>query len=148
LTKEFVAIARPEGDEMRMGGKDGKVLFVVQGNDVQDGLEAVEKAGQERAEREKFDSKPVQENTTGVWDDATRPEVDRGMLRQLFLDSIAPDTIKWVHKICIPFDFQPILSISQTSARFYNRCHHYRRRGGGRRRGLVPGTLRNISLQT
>ncbi|KIM91155.1 hypothetical protein PILCRDRAFT_811654 [Piloderma croceum F 1598] len=95
LTKEFVAIARPEGDNMRMAGKDGKVLFAMQGFDFQDGFEAVQKVERERAEREKSaESKPV-----GVWDDAIRPEVDRGMLRQLFLDSLAPETIKWGHKL-------------------------------------------------
>jgi len=100
LTKEFVAIARPEGDALRMTGKDGKVLFVMQGGDFQDGLEAVEKAERERVERERSEeSKPVRENTPGIWDDATRPEVDRSMLRQLYLDSLTPDTIKWGHKL-------------------------------------------------
>jgi hypothetical protein len=100
LTNEFVAIARPEGDDMRMAGKDGKVVFAMQGVDFQDGFEAVKKAERERAEREKSaESNPVQENTVGIWDDATRPEVDRGALRQLFLDSLAPETIKWGHKL-------------------------------------------------
>jgi 2-polyprenyl-6-methoxyphenol hydroxylase-like FAD-dependent oxidoreductase len=100
LTKEFVAIARPEGDDMRIAGKDGKVVFAIQGFDFQDGFDAVQEAEREKAEREKFaESKPVQENTVGAWDDATRPEVDRGMLRQLFLDSLAPETIKWGHKL-------------------------------------------------
>jgi 2-polyprenyl-6-methoxyphenol hydroxylase-like FAD-dependent oxidoreductase len=100
LTKEFVAIARPEGDDMRMAGKDGKVIFAIQGFDFQDGFEAVQKAQRERAEHEKAaESKSVQETTVKAWGDATRPEVDRGMLRQLFLDSLAPETIKWGHKL-------------------------------------------------
>ena len=94
LTNKFVAIARPEGDAMKMSGKDGKVAFAMYGNDFQDGLEAVEKAEREKSE----DSAPVEGKTPGIWDDATRPEVDRGMLRQLLLDSLAPGTIKWGHK--------------------------------------------------
>lgn len=101
LTKEFEAIARPEGDAFRIAGKDGRVQFAMEGTDILDGFEAVEKAEKQRSETEKSEiSQYVPEkNATNTWGDTIRPEVDRGMLRQLFLDSLAPETIKWGHKL-------------------------------------------------
>jgi 2-polyprenyl-6-methoxyphenol hydroxylase-like FAD-dependent oxidoreductase len=100
LTDEFVKIARPEGDAFRITGKDGKVQFAMEGLDILDGLEAVANAEREKAELEKSEiSQPVDKDAAGIWDKATRPEVDRGMLRQLLLDSLAPESIKWGHKL-------------------------------------------------
>ena len=41
LTNKFMVIARPEGDAMRISGKDGKIVFAMYGNDFRDGLEVV-----------------------------------------------------------------------------------------------------------
>lgn len=81
LMKEFVAIARPEGDSWKFAGHDGTMRFA------QPPDEAPETSSVEQAE----EAKP--------FPDGTRPEADRGMLRQIFLDSLAPETIKWDHKL-------------------------------------------------
>ncbi|MCX5150944.1 FAD-dependent monooxygenase [Streptomyces sp. NBC_00320] len=67
LLQDFLALARPEGQQMRLVGRDGSVLFdaVPPGADTEDG----------------------------------NPEIDRGRLRDLLLDSLEPDTVHWNHKL-------------------------------------------------
>jgi 2-polyprenyl-6-methoxyphenol hydroxylase-like FAD-dependent oxidoreductase len=61
LLDEFLAIARPEGQEMRAADKHGRILL-----------------------------RRVPEP-----DQLESPEIDRGTLRQLLLDSLEPDTVRW-----------------------------------------------------
>ncbi|GAA3757623.1 FAD-dependent oxidoreductase [Streptomyces tremellae] len=61
LTEGFRALSRPEGEEVRVSGADGRVLV-------------------------------HHEPTPGV---AARPEIDRGDLRSLLLDSLAAGTVRW-----------------------------------------------------
>lgn len=68
LEAEFLAIARPEGQRMRIADKAGAFLW-----DDDPGAESV---------------------GTGE-----RPEVDRGALRDLLIDSIEPERIRWGHKV-------------------------------------------------
>ncbi|MFE6847430.1 FAD-dependent oxidoreductase [Streptomyces sp. NPDC057686] len=67
LLEGFLALARPEGRQMRLVGRDGRVLFdaVPPGSDTEDG----------------------------------NPEIDRGQLRDLLLDSLDPGTVHWNHKL-------------------------------------------------
>lgn len=65
LTDAFRALSRPEGEEVRVSGADGRVLV-------------------------------HHEPTPGV---AARPEIDRGDLRTLLLDSLAGDTVRWGHAL-------------------------------------------------
>ncbi|KAJ7216741.1 hypothetical protein B0H12DRAFT_979896, partial [Mycena haematopus] len=75
LTKEFRALARPEGEEMRVADKSGTILHV-------HGVE--------------------QKPTLGVDGDGQghdRPEVDRGHLRQILLDSLEAGTVEWASQV-------------------------------------------------
>ncbi|MGQ4514049.1 FAD-dependent monooxygenase [Streptomyces sp. DW26H14] len=65
LTEAFRALSRPEGEEVRVSGADGRVLV-------------------------------HHEPTPGV---AARPEIDRGDLRTLLLDSLAGGTVRWGHAL-------------------------------------------------
>ncbi|MGO7136467.1 FAD-dependent oxidoreductase [Rhizobium leguminosarum] len=65
LKAEFRAIARPEGQGLRIVDKTGKFHW----------------------------------NESGAEETFQRPEVDRGVLRDLLLDSLKPDTIRWKHKL-------------------------------------------------
>ncbi|MFJ9342064.1 FAD-dependent oxidoreductase [Streptomyces sp. NPDC101733] len=65
LWEEFAALSRPEGEQMRLVGRDGRVLF---------------------------DAAPPQGGQGN-------PEIDRGQLRGLLLDSLAPGTVRWNHKL-------------------------------------------------
>ncbi|MGW5868600.1 FAD-dependent oxidoreductase [Streptomyces sp. NPDC055239] len=67
LLDEFLAAARPEGQQMRLVGRDGRTLF---------------------------DAVPPEADTT-----EGNPEIDRGQLRDLLLDSLKPDTVRWGHKL-------------------------------------------------
>ncbi|KAJ7813065.1 fumarate reductase/succinate dehydrogenase flavoprotein domain-containing protein [Mycena olivaceomarginata] len=67
LTKEFRALARPEGEEMRIADKDATILYI----------DATAPPGAEG---------------DGLRD---RPELDRGHLRQILLDSLEPGTVEW-----------------------------------------------------
>ncbi|RAG84033.1 FAD-dependent monooxygenase [Streptacidiphilus pinicola] len=68
LWDEFAARARPEGQQMRLVGRDGRILF---------------------------DNVPLET------DDVTEgnPEIDRGQLRDLLLESLHPGTVSWGHKL-------------------------------------------------
>lgn len=63
LYDEFAAVARPEGQQMRLLDHTATVLF----------------------------------QHTPAADETDRPEIDRGRLRRLLLDSLAPGTVRWGH---------------------------------------------------
>ncbi|WP_310723841.1 NAD(P)/FAD-dependent oxidoreductase [Streptomyces sp. N2A] len=63
LYEEFAALARPEGQEMRLYGRDATLLF----------------------------------RHAPAADVTERPEIDRGELRRLLLDSLTPGTVRWGH---------------------------------------------------
>ncbi|MGI5447801.1 FAD-dependent oxidoreductase [Streptomyces sp. CA-243310] len=63
LLDDFLARARPEGQQMRLIGRDGRVLF---------------------------DAIPPEADTV-----EGNPEIDRGQLRDLLLDSLDPTTVRW-----------------------------------------------------
>ncbi|MER8047180.1 NAD(P)/FAD-dependent oxidoreductase [Streptomyces sp. NPDC094032] len=65
LWDAFSALSRPEGERMRLVGRDGRIVF---------------------------DAAPA-EGGQG------NPEIDRGQLRGLLLDSLAPGTVRWGHKL-------------------------------------------------
>ncbi|MEU1130008.1 NAD(P)/FAD-dependent oxidoreductase [Streptomyces sp. NPDC005900] len=67
LTEEFRALARPEGQRMRLVGRDGRILL---------------------------DAVPPEADTA-----EGNPEIDRGQLRDLLLDSLGPDTVRWGHRL-------------------------------------------------
>ncbi|KIZ16412.1 FAD-dependent oxidoreductase [Streptomyces natalensis] len=67
LLEDFLALARPEGQQMRLVSRDGRVLF---------------------------DAVPPRADT-----EDGNPEIDRGQLRDLLLDSLKPDTVRWSHKL-------------------------------------------------
>ncbi|MFI1760615.1 FAD-dependent oxidoreductase [Streptomyces sp. NPDC020800] len=66
LWDDFLAQARPEGQQMRLVSCDGRILF---------------------------DAIPPEADTT-----EGNPEIDRGQLRDLLLDSLKPGTVRWGHK--------------------------------------------------
>lgn len=67
LWDAFLAQARPEGQQMRLVSRDGRILF---------------------------DAMPPESDTA-----EGNPEIDRGQLRDLLLDSLKPDTVRWGHKL-------------------------------------------------
>lgn len=67
LWDDFLARARPEGQQMRLVSRDGRILF---------------------------DAIPPEADTA-----EGNPEIDRGQLRDLLLDSLKPDTVHWGHKL-------------------------------------------------
>ncbi|MEU9802598.1 NAD(P)/FAD-dependent oxidoreductase [Streptomyces sp. NPDC051000] len=67
LLDEFLALARPEGQQMRLVGRDGHVLF---------------------------DALPTEADAT-----EGNPEIDRGQLRNLLLDSLDPTAVRWGHQL-------------------------------------------------
>ncbi|MFJ9950669.1 FAD-dependent oxidoreductase [Kitasatospora sp. NPDC091207] len=66
LLDGFLALARPEGGQMRLLGRTGEVL-----------LDAAAPRSAEEGD----------------------PEIDRGLLRGLLLDSLAPGTVRWGHRL-------------------------------------------------
>ncbi|MEU0430545.1 NAD(P)/FAD-dependent oxidoreductase [Streptomyces sp. NPDC006290] len=67
LWDDFLARARPEGQQMRLVGRDGRILF-----------DAIP---------------PEADGAEG------NPEIDRGQLRDILLDSLKPDSVRWGHKL-------------------------------------------------
>lgn len=67
LWEAFLTHARPEGQQMRLAGRDGRILF---------------------------DAIPPEADTQ-----EGNPEIDRGQLRDLLLDSLAPHTVRWNHRL-------------------------------------------------
>ncbi|MEU2873591.1 NAD(P)/FAD-dependent oxidoreductase [Streptomyces olivoreticuli] len=67
LWGDFLAQARPEGQQMRLVSRDGRILF---------------------------DAIPPEADTA-----EGNPEIDRGQLRDLLLDSLKPGTVRWGHKL-------------------------------------------------
>ncbi|KJK57801.1 FAD-dependent oxidoreductase [Saccharothrix sp. ST-888] len=67
LWDAFLLQARPEGQQMRLVSRDGRILL---------------------------DAIPPEADTT-----EGNPEIDRGQLRDLLLDSLTPDTVRWGHKL-------------------------------------------------
>jgi 2-polyprenyl-6-methoxyphenol hydroxylase-like FAD-dependent oxidoreductase len=80
LTAQFRKLARPEGEEMRILDKHGTVVF----EDLPPPAPASE------------DPAPQDEHGPRRGD---RPEIDRGQLRQLLLDSLRPGTVRWEHNL-------------------------------------------------
>jgi 2-polyprenyl-6-methoxyphenol hydroxylase-like FAD-dependent oxidoreductase len=78
LTAQFRKVARPEGEEMKIVDKHGTVVF-----------EDLPPPAPE-------DPSPQDEQGPRRGD---RPEVDRGQLRQLLLDSLHPGTVRWEHSL-------------------------------------------------
>lgn len=67
LMENFKAVYRPGADKLRIVDKEGTILF----------------DDEERGKEEAFG------------DEAFRPEIDRGPLRKILLDSLQPDTLVW-----------------------------------------------------
>ncbi|MFF4081641.1 FAD-dependent oxidoreductase [Streptomyces sp. NPDC001777] len=67
LLDDFLALSRPEGRQMRVVGRDGRIVF--------DGIP------------------PEADSAEGA------PEIDRGRLRGLLLDSLEPGTVRWAHRL-------------------------------------------------
>lgn len=67
LLDAFLSEARPEGQQMRLVGRDGRV---------------------------RFDAAPPETHPS-----EGNPEIDRGTLRGLLLDSLAPGTVRWGHRL-------------------------------------------------
>ncbi|MFE5027851.1 FAD-dependent oxidoreductase [Streptomyces sp. NPDC056656] len=67
LWDDFQKLARPEGQQLRLVSRDGRILF---------------------------DAVPPQGDTPDG-----NPEIDRGQLRDILLDSLAPNTVQWGHKL-------------------------------------------------
>lgn len=81
LTEEFLKIAHPEAEAMKIVDKHGKVTFDDDEGDGQDGHGRPD--GNSR------------ENGGQGHPRESRPEVDRGQLRLILLDSLLPNTIQW-----------------------------------------------------
>ncbi|MFB6505107.1 MULTISPECIES: FAD-dependent oxidoreductase [unclassified Streptomyces] len=67
LLNDFLELSRPEGRQMRVVGRDGRIVF--------DGIP------------------PETDSAEGA------PEIDRGRLRGLLLDSLEPGTVRWAHRL-------------------------------------------------
>ncbi|MFE5540301.1 FAD-dependent oxidoreductase [Streptomyces sp. NPDC056492] len=83
LLDEFTALARPEGRQMRLVGRDGQVLF---------------DAAPPAADGE-VDGEVEGEVDGGAGAVDGNPEIDRGQLRDLLLNSLHPGTVRWSHKL-------------------------------------------------
>ncbi|AKN71847.1 FAD-dependent oxidoreductase [Streptomyces sp. PBH53] len=102
LLDEFLALSRPEGQQMRLVGRDGRVLFdsipaeggpvPAEGGPVPAGGGPVPAGGGPVPAGS--DAAPAGSGSPGGG-----PEIDRGRLRGLLLDSLAPGTVQWNHKL-------------------------------------------------
>jgi len=79
LTAQFRKLARPEDEEMKITDKHGSIAF------------------------EEVPPPPAAEDPSSPDEQAPprggRPEIDRGQLRQLLLDSLHPGTVHWDHGV-------------------------------------------------
>ena len=78
LTAQFREIARPEDDKMKIADKHGTVVFE----------DLAQPTPEDHSSRD--EKHPPH---------GGRPEVDRGQLRQLLLDSLHPGTVQWEHDL-------------------------------------------------
>jgi 2-polyprenyl-6-methoxyphenol hydroxylase-like FAD-dependent oxidoreductase len=78
LTAQFRKVARPEGEEMKIADKHSTVVF-------------------EDLPPPAPEDHPSRDEQGPPHGD--RPEVDRGQLRQLLLDSLHPGTVQWEHNL-------------------------------------------------
>jgi 2-polyprenyl-6-methoxyphenol hydroxylase-like FAD-dependent oxidoreductase len=78
LTAQFRKVARPEGEEMKITDKHGTVFFEDLPPPAPEDHPSVDEQGPPRGDR---------------------PEVDRGQLRQLLLDSLHLGTVQWEHNL-------------------------------------------------
>ena len=78
LTAQFRKVARPEGEETKIMDKHGTVVFEDLPHPAPEGHSSHDERGRPHG---------------------GRPEVDRGQLRQLLLDSLQPGTIHWEHTL-------------------------------------------------
>ena len=88
LTDEFWKIAHPEADAMKIVDKHGRVTFEDE---------------DEPPQGELLPHQPQEQDGNHVHRQGppggNRPEVDRGQLRQILIDSLLPNTIKWSHDL-------------------------------------------------
>jgi 2-polyprenyl-6-methoxyphenol hydroxylase-like FAD-dependent oxidoreductase len=78
LIAQFRKVARPEGEETKITDKNGTVVFEDLPPPASEGLSTRDEQGPPRG---------------------GRPEVDRGQLRQMLLDSLRPGTVNWEHNL-------------------------------------------------
>ena len=78
LTAQFRKVARPEGEEMKITDKHGTVVFEHHPPPTPEGPSSQDEQGPPHGDR---------------------PEIDRGQLRQLLLDSLHPGTVHWEHTL-------------------------------------------------
>ena len=95
LTAQFRKFARPEGEETKITDKHGTVVF----EDLPP------------PDPEAHTSRDMQGPPHGG-----RPEVDRGQLRQLLLDSLHPSTVQWEHNLESAHLSDDLLKVSLTFA--------------------------------
>ncbi|KAF8474486.1 hypothetical protein DFH94DRAFT_654974 [Russula ochroleuca] len=93
LTAQFRKVARPEGEETKITDKHGTVVFE---DPSPEGPPSRDEQGPPRGDR---------------------PEVDRGQLRQLLLDSLHPGTVHWEHSLELAHFSDNNAKVSLTFAR-------------------------------
>lgn len=84
LEAEFIALARPEGEDLRILDKHGRVLW-----------EEVTEISDSKDSGFSLSTGVPQ----GEYKGGGRPEVDRPALRKLLIDSLRPGTIRWGHQL-------------------------------------------------
>ena len=113
LTQEFLKIAHPEADEMKIIDQNGDVTYD-ESDDSEGGPPHGGPPGSEGPPGHGHGPPhggPPGEGPPG----RDRPEVDRGELRQILLDTLAPGTVKWGHTLssCKPLGDKVELQFSE-----------------------------------